>query len=121
MKAQCSFKNVLMQRKGTIHVKVMEHLRTSHLLQKCPKVDNTTGNVGLCSELPKFMEVSLFGGFGGALGEREALCQTLWGMRETSPTCLFPTLEGGWLKLWRVFHGTPAAPGQNFPGAHGTS
>lgn len=59
MKAQCSFKNVLMQRKGTIHAKVMEHLRTSHLFQKCPKVDSATGNIGLCSELFKFMGVSL--------------------------------------------------------------
>lgn len=59
MKAQHSFKNVLMHRKGTIHAKVMEHLRTSHLLQKCPKVQSTIGSAGLCSELLEFMGVSL--------------------------------------------------------------
>lgn len=58
MKAQHSFKNVLMQRKGAIHAKVMEHLRTPHLLQKCPEVQSTTGNTGLCSELLEFMGVS---------------------------------------------------------------
>lgn len=58
MKAQDSFKNVLMQRKGAIHAKVMEHLRTPHPLQKCPKVRSATGNAGLCSELLQFTGVS---------------------------------------------------------------
>lgn len=77
MKAQSSFKNVLMQRKGTIHAKVMEHLRTSHLLPKCPKVESTTGNIGLCSELFEFMAASLSSrlseeGLGGVMPRAKA-------------------------------------------------
>lgn len=75
-------KNVLMQRKGSIHAKVTEHLRTSHLLQKHPKVGNNGKHRALLRAVGVWGGVSLvLEGFGGM----RCSCWTLWGWRMDAP------------------------------------
>lgn len=84
-----------MQRKGSIHAKVTEHLRTSHLVQKHPKVGNNGKHRAL------LRAVGVWGG-----------SRLFWRGLEGCDARAGPYGDGGWMHRPETFV-TPQHDGEN--------